>query len=43
MKNSFNKFLSEIVSKIDGTEEEKADMYEEMLIHLELTRDTLNS
>lgn len=41
MKNSFNKFLSEIVSKIDGTEEEKADMYEEMLIHLELTRDKL--
>ncbi len=37
MKSPFEKFIVKIISQIDGTDEEKADIYEEMLIHLELT------
>src|SRR5690625_2954231 len=36
MKNSFHNFLSDIVNQIDGTDEEKADLYEELQVHIHL-------
>src|SRR5690625_1098812 len=37
MSHSFDDFVTNIVNQIDGTEEEKADIYEELFIHLQLT------
>src|SRR5699024_229585 len=34
--NNFHEFITKIVNEIDGTEEEKADIYEELLSHLQL-------
>src|SRR5699024_5091923 len=39
MKNPFHDFLIEILDQIDGNEADKEDMYEELLIHLQLTAD----
>lgn len=37
MKPKFNRYVEEIVSQTDATEEEKEDLREELLIHLELS------
>lgn len=41
MNKSFDSFITKIVNQIDGADEDKVDIYEEILIHLELTRDKL--
>jgi len=37
MNHSFDEFVTNIVNQIDGTEKEKADVYEELYIHIQLS------
>src|SRR5690606_36001091 len=39
MKNPYHDFLTEVIEQIDGSQDEKADIYEELLVHLQLTAD----
>jgi len=41
MNKTFNDFIQQIISKIDGSETEKEDIYEELMIHLTLTYEQL--
>lgn len=38
MKSKLTNFVSQIVSQTDCTKSERADLFEELLIHLELAR-----
>ncbi|WP_077624638.1 permease prefix domain 1-containing protein [Sediminibacillus massiliensis] len=41
MTTSFDRFVKKIVLQTEGNQEEKEDLYEELLIHLELTKEQL--
>ncbi|MFE4350952.1 permease prefix domain 1-containing protein [Peribacillus butanolivorans] len=41
MKTTFERYVKKIVNQTDCTKEEKEDMFEELLLHLELSRDDL--
>lgn len=41
MTSAFHRFVRKIVKQTDGTEEEQEDLYEEFIIHLEMSSDQL--
>ncbi|SEN55473.1 hypothetical protein SAMN05192533_11519 [Mesobacillus persicus] len=43
MKSNFEQYVEKIICQTDCNREEKKDMYEELIIHLELSRDELMS